>query len=767
MHTAFINTAKKNIDNYADILEIQTETRQLLPFSCPLGSWLDGQKGYCQCAMQIGETIDSYKEVNNDYNLVIYVDLLEFNDYLKPLNAPDVRPEDREAAYRTLYYMFTHFFHQTLYSALEADGRPPHETVIIFEENQKKRRNYGDGVSLHAAIASRLLNMMGLPSAENLKTILAASRQEPGEDPGSFEKKILEKRNADPLFANFLSFYDAQVNRIFASIKSGTDVDRAVSDFKDEIMRMYESESYVLKSVSFETNRRAGVVNKRECAKRDLRLYFYLLECVYEGSVLIDSPDAPGHEVRQARPFPKMEGKWDTVICRLKAKERLFQQRHKEAVSLSDSYAAIKLAPELYEFDYERFGMDEFGAKGRELLVVDEDDGFGNQNKSKTGKGDPADGPEGAPIVAGNRKALIEAEKKASGLFTKDEYQPFDYLGREAVSKKRGAKISAKQYIEQAKALRTHHLNYLKKLKIHAKRVLSNYAGRSVENKPAILRKRKVSVAEEQFDDALTDHKYAVSESSIEKRELDTVEALSDAAYETAQIEYLKFCAGRSVAVTDIEEQCDWFITRIGQIEASLKTIKTVALGLLGAITALYIPFVVIQWEAITQSFLSVATALCSFAVPLILLYAVFTAVSIAQRRKFGEAWDEFQEKSDRSQEENRIAAERFDRLLSFYIPSLRWTYEFKLDVDFCRECCEMARAKIAHHIQKLHCRVETIGNILEDLECGEAKGSSVTVSNEEIDYNVSFCTGQTNVRFYSIVDREFLNELRESEEAN
>ena len=223
----------------------------------------------------------------------------------------------------------------------------------------------------------------------------------------------------------------------------------------------------------------------------------------------------------------------------------------------------------------------------------------------------------------------------------------------------------------------------------------------------------------------------------------------------------MEFCAGRSVAVTDVEEQCNWFVTRVAQIKESLRKLHVVSIGLLVAIFVLYIPFVVVQWEAITKDAITVTTALLSIVIPAAILCVIIAIATVIQRKKYRKAWKEFKEKSDQILEENALAAEKYDQLLSIYVPTLRWIYEYKLDVDFYAECCKMARAKIGHHIQKLHDRVVAIGNIIEDLETDlnelQYTSSKRKNSNDEIDYNVSFCSGATNRKFYSIIDSHFL----------
>ena len=333
---------------------------------------------------------------------------------------------------------------------------------------------------------------------------------------------------------------------------------------------------------------------------------------------------------------------------------------------------------------------------------------------------------------------------------SKSEYPTFDYNYEVFIDSTPEGNVSPEQYVERAKKLRAHHLDYLKKLKAHVASALSNYAGNSKENKAALLQ--------------MGAYRYAAPHE--ETKVLEAVEQASDNAYETMMNQYMEFCAGRSVAISSIEEQCNWFITRVHQIKQSLKKISLVAIGLLMAIIVLYIPFVVIQFEAITENIVTLMTALGSIAVPILLLYVIFAIITAAQRKKYAKAWNEFEEKSNQALAENRVAVQKYDQLLSTVVPALRWVYEYKLDVDYYAECCDIAKAKVEHHEQKLDGRISAIRNILSDLEYQISEDDegqhSTTNLAEAIDYNMAFCSGKKNCKFYSIIDRTDLDQSNE-----
>ena len=103
--------------------------------------------------------------------------------------------------------------------------------------------------------------------------------------------------------------------------------------------------------------------------------------------------------------------------------------------------------------------------------------------------------------------------------------------------------------------------------------------------------------------------------------------------------------------------------------------------------------------------------------------------------------------------------------MLSGYIPSLRWIYEYKVDVEFYEDCCKIARAKLQHHSQKLERRAETVRNIIQDLvdNSGRNGGDNADpfgTAIDTIDYGLSFCSGENNRSFYSVFDKRFIRSI-------
>lgn len=764
MHTFFINTSGKELENYSDIFEIQHETRRLVSLDCPLDKWEDKDEGYKDCVRKMGELIDSYKDINNDFILILYIDLLSYEEYTSiPVN----EHRKRHACLKTLRMLLKHYIRHSLLNEMVECGRAPKEFLLIFEENkapEDKDETSEDGKRL---IRSYVRDFLGIPSDDDIDNIFRACSDNADEQisPEIFCKKSKEFR-CSPLGDKLLDTYSDKID-IF--IKENLNekkrhqpvktAGQLLQNLLDRVMDCHTDDDEEVKSVSFITDRCAEATNKRENARRNLRLCFYISACVKDETIF-EKRRMDGDDVLAIKSFPDIN--WEDVAAELSAKFEIFQKKHKETQGLSKSFSEMKLAPTLYALNNQRFALDEFAERDKTLDVTDAEE---TEEEKQEEKDDDKE-----IIRLKGKKAVVVSKVCARSLFTEKEFRPFDYKGDDFDKSILDSKASAEQYIAMAKKIRQLHLDYLKRLKVHVTDSLSNYAGRSAQNEPALLRKRKVSVAEEDFKDSGRDYRYAKPEMFKETRKLETVENISQKAYSSALIDYMEFCAGRSVAVTDVEEQCNWFVTRVCQIEESLRKIRFVAIGLFFVMLVLYIPFAVLQWKEITENALTFAIALCSIAVPLAVLYLIFAIISALQRKKYRKVWKEFKQKSDEILAENALSAEKFDQLLTVYIPTLRWVYEYKLDVEFYADCCKMAKAKINHHSQKLHDRVEVVGNIIEDLEAGaidrdEAAQRVQNNTNNEINYNVSFCSGQNNMEFYSIIDTCFLDSVYKRED--
>ncbi len=731
MHTFFINTSQKSLNEYDILFDIHYENRTLVSMDCKMSDWYSSENGYLDCVRKMSEMIDGYSELNNAFNLIIYIDLAENKTYYDiPRDA--LGDVEREACLQAMRMIYTHAVSRSIVKELEDSGRKPQAVLVMFGEDKKfldfSKSENNPSIS---SVEKYLFSFLGMPDNETVESVAKEILNGEAEDKTiAFEEKILSLCS-NGLVPDIHKSYTESLHFWCDDVICDKNVEKANEKQVERIRKIDgEHKAESLKNVSCPYDRYACLVNRSEMALKQINIAVYLLRCV-EKKTIFKTDNSDGNCEKEVMGFRSYS--LDEIVKNLRSKGSAFSHKASEILSTTKSYYDLGLVPELKSFNNLKFGLDEYGGKAFELVVSDA------EKKDK-------DEQENTGAVVSQEEKIVEIKKKSGKiLFNDGEFRPFDYKFDEDAYKLDEKNITPERYIEQAKKVRVHHLNYLKKLRIHVSDALSNYAGKSMQNKPALLQ--------------MGGFRYT-KEGVREEKTFEAVKTVSDKAYETMMNQYMEFCAGRSVEITDIEEQCNWFVSRICQIEESLHKIKMVALGLLIAIIALYVPYFVIQFESLTKSVMTFAVALASVAIPIALLYAVFAFVTAKQKKKYKEVWNEFKKKSDAALAENSEAALKYDQLLTVVIPALRWVYEYKLDVAHYNDCCSIADAKVEHHRRKLRDRVMAINNILADLECSdddfELQNGTVAGISEAVDYNVSFCSGKNNIAFYSVFDSGF-----------
>ena len=746
MHTFFINTSKRELDGYDILFDIHYENKALVSMECPMSDWYDSDKGYAACVRKMSEMIDSYAELNNAFNLIVYVDLPE-NAVYSSIQRDAFHDGERDECCRAMHILFTHIISESIVQELINSGRKPQNVLIMFGEEKK----FTDFLAApddaeKDRIMQRVLSFIGLPSSEDVEQTAKAVYETDAADTVSLFRKAILAKCGEELVPGIRDRYQGEFQLWCGEIIQEAQVSGANRALFERICKINQAEADRLGVVyvSCPYDYYASRVNKSVLALSTLNVALHLLKCVEYNSVYAPQSDFREKKTIEFHPYTVQE-----IAPVLASKKGVYAGKLSEIESLLKSYAELNLAPPLEAFDHAKFGLDKYGDLAADLIVRDAaSEKEGGSTEARNDLRSKSDEEEDPVLINGNRKEVTVEQAQGRPLFSQEEYPVFDYnytAGRDQVIHKN---TTPEQYIEQAKKVRRHHLDYLKKLEVHVSRVLSNYAGKSKENKPALLQ--------------IGGYRYASR--GKETRVFEEVECVAEKAYDSMVKQYMEFCAGRSVAITDIEEQCNWFVSRVNQIRESLGRLKKVAGGLCIGILALYLPFVVIQFEAIMSNVLTLWTAVGSIAVPLVLLYAVFSVKTAEQKKKYRKAWEEFEEKSNQVLEENKIAVEKYDQLLSRIVPSLRWVYEYKLDVSHCAECYSVADAKLDHHRRKLRERVAAIQDILTDLEYRDPgkpdqprDGDSSAASG---DYSAAFCSGKENCRFYTVIDEKILTEL-------
>lgn len=739
MHTFFINTSKKSLNGYEVLFDIHYENKALVSMDCPMSDWYDKEKGYVACAKQMSDMIDGYVELNNAYNLIIYIDLSD-NKVYSSIPRDAFHDKDREECCRAMHILFTHVISESIVEELVNSGRRPQDVLVMFGE-EKKFTNFKVATNDPAklAVMKHLFGFIGLPDTETVEKLAKeVDLCDENDKVGCFKGKI-ESNLGSELVPGIRGRYTDALELWYDEVINDADISMADSLLFDRIsgINRTEADRTGVETVSCPYDCYACRVNKSALALSQLNIALYLLRCVETGSIYDKSM---GDDDKQLLPFHGYTA--DEIAPVLKDKEYLYSEKVQEIETLVNSYSELKLAPKLSAFDHGKFGLDEYGDVSVSMVVDDVDSSEKEEYSDEDSAEEETKDTE-TVLIEGKTKKVKVVKKTGRTLFSKEEFKPFDYNFDYNSDKMLKKNLTPEQYVDQASKLRRHHLDYLKKLKIHISEALSSYAGKSKENKPALLQ--------------VGGYRYAAH--GEENKVLESVESVADKAYDTILKQYMEFCAGRSVAISDIEEQCNWFVSRVHQIRESIKRIKFVAIGLLAAIFVLYLPYFIIQSDVIfnLNDPTSFAIAVCSFGIPVGILYVVFTMLTAMRKKSYIKAWNEFKSKSDAALAENKVAVEKYDKMLATVIPALRWVYEYKLDVDYCVECCNVADAKIEHHRRKLRNRIQSIENILGDLEYRDYDEEEIRYEKKKvadlIDYNVPFCSGKKNKAFYSVIE--------------
>ena len=719
MHTFFINTSKTEFKPYDVLFDIHLENKTLVTMQCPLGDWWDEEKGYRACVKTMAGMIDGYVELNNAFNVILYVDLTENAGYTAIPRDP-MNQREREEYCEALQRIYRYLFLQSMTHDLIEEGREPKSVLIMFGVD--KKHEHGGVVKDAPApegINSDLLKLLGIredAAAEPAGSESGGKAAEPADEIGAkaeaMYRELLElRKQAFPAGLNDEFLKDILREWCQTAVQSGVQAasQRVVNLFRDTARENARRASLCMVSAPYDYV--AARFDKCIRAMSLLNIAIHLLKCVESNSIYEESADDAN-----GKPKPFITYNAKEIVDLLRKKQTLFSQKEREIKKLETQYTDLGLAPTLYKFDHEKFGLKE--------------------NGERTDAG-----------VRGVKKPLLETKDNFSDLCKEDEGA--QKQGGSAGAQKQGGSDDLEKLIKDANRLKQEHHDFLDKLKRTADTVLSHYAGRSSENNPAMLTTGGYNYCAD------------ADKKQREQATIETVKDSSETAYRSALREYMSFCARRTVTLTEIDDQHDWFIAKIKRIAQSLKKLKAVSVILLVAMVVIYIPFLVIQAGDIVRNVATMMVAAVSVLVPLVLTALILAVVAASEKKQYGKAWAQFESRSKSAMAGNKNAVEEYNFFLFSVIPALRWVYDYKLDVDYYYDCCIVAKAKLEHHRKKLSEREMAIGNIIADLDAGRG-GESKPDGNGEIDYKKPFCTGEKNIAFYSVFTAETLNSLRE-----
>ena len=754
MHTVFMNASKNPIRDQMDVLWMEREYKQYFVLDCSLESEQGLQKEFEECTLKIGEQIDIYKEINNDFNMVVYADYLEMEKLLRePFPEYDSDHWTENAVYEIAQSALAHLFATSLYKQLEDHGRLPKDKILLLLE-QKKRSRENESDYLTDGLRTRkgdmriavLCKLLGLPTEREMMGMAETATD--GDALAAALREHAQQNRIVTAGVDWQAIYADQMDLFFEEIAYNKNhVSTACIALEKTVAELYKSDCTHKVLVSpYITDRRSVGVNKALDTKRNLLMQMFMWDCIHSGTVYADSQDD-----MIPKTVPQLsDDDWKQLVTLLDRKKMALEDKEQETRNLGVEYATLGLTPPLYHLPNEKFGLDKSGnpLKKPKLRTQPTDK---KKNKDKEDENQEDNGPE--RLIDKEDDFTMEDVDERKTNWLAPEYTPMDVEGEAYTADVGGRLLSAEEYCQRAEELARHHESFMDRLSQTVGSVTSHYAGRSDTNAAALLRKRKVSANDAQRDVGTNDYKYTDNNLVPEGDVSDNVIRRAKRSYMTMLLGYLEFNASRAVAMTNIREQVAFFASRVHAIQKSLKILYTILIILAVFLTVLYTPFVLIQWELITKNIGTLLYALLSLAVPYALLITGYVLATIWQKNKMRKAWQELVEKSREAAEKNKIAVRKYEALLTMHIPSLRWIYEYVLDVEFFRDCNRIAKAKLHHHADRLYKAAEILGNIIEDLEY-ESEARYGEAPRLEIDYTQAFCEG-SNREVYAIIDKD------------
>lgn len=751
MHTFFINTSDKNVDEGKILFDINYENRTLVALKCRIEDWTDKEKGYLACVEKMSEMMDMYDDMNKQFNLIIYINLSAMR---KEALEQDTMANDYRGYMEALSIVYCRVMRNTIINALECRSRSPREILIMFGTEEK--RIYGADISSpyeNDLVIEPLRLFIGLPPDKDIFKLHDDIVSPEHNDEGKMSKALAEscKKNAEYFSAAeiFAEEFLEYCRKAETSCDQEEIHEEYLSFVRTAVSNNQKSRNGTrINAILCPLDNEAEADNKAARTLNSLRIACYILACVYDGTIFDNNT-----EQKELRSFDALSIEKITEALAEKRSEYVYA-----LISLnemSSRFSELELTPVLYSFKGNVFDYNEDG----DAISCSVERPVGESKKKKKAEREKRRKKENISEMEDGR--VIESVKRERKNLLKERKVEY-FSHAENFSESPEISETAGEYIMHCERLKDFQLGFLKKAQNHILGILSHYAGKSENNTKAILPKRRVSLADPDGGDETRENSYTASKLP-EEREIENVERTAKKIYNGAVKEYLMFEARGPLAEIDISRQCDWFATRIRNIESSKKMLKVMFGVLTGLLTVSCVPYIAVQWDVIKASAESALVAAATVLLPLLLLTGLYVLESARYKYKYRQAWLELMEKYQEIQQGNLESIENYDMLICKTIPTLRWTYEYKLDVDFFKQCCSYASAKIVHHKKKLKERVNGIGNLLDNLGAKEnrrASYDSVESARDTIEFNEAYCCGEKNIAFYTVIDQNFINGL-------
>lgn len=357
MHTFFINTSDKNVDEGKILFDINYENRALVALKCRIEDWPDKEKGYLACVEKMSEMMDMYDDMNKQFNLIIYIDLSAMR---KEALEQDTMANDYRGYMEALSIVYCRVMRNTIINALECRSRSPREILIMFGTEEK--RICGADISSpyeNDLVIEPLRLFIGLPPDKDIFKLHDDIVSPEHNDEGKMSKALAESCKKKAEYFSAAEIFAEEFLEYCRKAETSCDQEGIHEEYlsfvRTAVSNNQKSRNGTrINAILCPLDNEAEADNKAARTLNSLRIACYILACVYDGTIFDNNT-----EQKELRSFDALSIEKITEALAEKRSEYVYA-----LISLnemSSRFSELKLTPVLYSFKGNVFDYNEDG----------------------------------------------------------------------------------------------------------------------------------------------------------------------------------------------------------------------------------------------------------------------------------------------------------------------------------------------------------------------------------------------------------------------
>ena len=779
MHTIFINTFNLD-DNYAingsnilynEFFEVPVAERRLKMMYYPKSSWGAELTTAKKCAREISEFFDCYKDVDGQFNLVLYANAYDYEDYIESENndSPTVSTNEKLARHEAFSMLLQHYYSETLIRSLRSVIEEEMLNEVLFVIKKLKSEGEYNDNNGRRYLSKFIWEFLGLPCREDLCTLITGLRdkhnnirqQDASDEDIALALEEVKAGCADIMQNEVISgvrnTYAATIDMIMGRLRdhvlSLTEINEALDNVQESLAETVynisdgEQKKNIYRTY-FDSSYRSTSGPERKKAVEKLEFSVFLLKCIFDEKLTSNSKGE-----KTALKVLKFDKNTESIAKSiLRQKATVYDQLLEENAYSGQS----RLVPKIVPLNFEHYAFNGNGDNDASAVQNSLINGYASFNS-------------GIPSLVGNEDPETKKKNRSKKISDSGDKKSDKSVGNGS----KGYMAMEAEALTYGDQLTYKCESFITDMSDHTTKTLSHYSDRNREGKAPLLTKRNII---KWSGDRASRNKSTEYVAQGEGEATDTLDVLmrrATNAYYSSVKPFLSYLISDTISAEDIKAEHEVYEKKIRNITKSLQNLKYITVGVLLGVALLYAPYLVIQGVNESTALLACQTV----GIPLAIMLIVALIIGSIQKLKYYKTKKEFFDTVNaKVLQHNTGIVNSYDKYLNFTIPRLRSSYNYLYKIMFYSNCCDIASAKIKHHTDKLNRYHTVIGNIIENLgEYGsntrfslsddpigsatgvtdtEAEGSEAS-KEPKIDYSVSFCCNRKNANVYTIMNSD------------